>query len=70
MKKRMMMAVLVGSSLLVAQNSFASAVSITPRASVGINHYSLKWQVSNWGNDTGTSDFADVGDDLLTGGRA
>ncbi len=71
MKKKMIMTVLAGSSLLVAQNSFASDVSLIPRASVGLSHYSATWDIaaqwSDWGGD-GNFNVLDIEDDLLTGG--
>lgn len=70
MKKRMIMTVLAGSSLLISQNSFAE-VSLIPRASVGVSHYSAAWDItavwSDWGGD-GNFNVLDVEDDLLTGG--
>ncbi|MCI5208658.1 MAG: hypothetical protein D3910_07660, partial [Candidatus Electrothrix sp. ATG2] len=71
MKKKTMMTILAGTSLLLTQNSFASDVSLIPRASVGLSHYSATWEIaaqwSDWGGD-GNFNVLDIEDDLLTGG--
>ncbi|WLE98168.1 MAG: hypothetical protein QTN59_04885 [Candidatus Electrothrix communis] len=73
MKKKMIMTVLAGSSLLVAQNGFASDISLIPRASVGYSDYSLTWLaegsglLDGYGGPPGERTIADMQGNLLLG---
>jgi hypothetical protein len=73
MKKRMIMAVLASSSLLVSQNSFASDVSFIPRAGIGYSDYSLTWLaegsglLDGYGGPAGERTIADMQGNLLLG---
>jgi hypothetical protein len=74
MKKRMIMAVLASSSLLVSQNSFASDVSFIPRAGIGYSDYNLTWLADGSGlldgsysGPPGERTIADLQGNLLLG---
>ncbi|RWX48936.1 hypothetical protein VT99_10424 [Candidatus Electrothrix marina] len=74
MKKKTVMTILAGTSLLLTQNSFAADVSFIPRAGVGYSNYNLTWLaegsnlLDGYGCQTpGKCTIADLQGDLLLG---